>query len=226
MAIPTVVSCGTLAAGTGDVSPAWGTHNTGDLGLLFVESFNQAVATPTDWIPLPGSPAALVSSTRLTGFYRFATSAAESAPLVTDPGDHVVAVILTLRGTKTTNPFNTASSGASGGSTTIGICPGLLTTANECLIVGVMAYGVDSAGPISSLEANATLASVTEQHDAGSVDGNGGGIIIITGTKAIAGFVDMTTSTVTSTGYASMTFAVQSPEAAGVGYSRARVVNQ
>ena len=209
MAIPTVVSVGTTTAGVGAIEPPWGTHASGDLGLLFVETVDQAV-TPTDWLVVPNSPILNVAlTTRLSVFYRFATSAAESAPVVADPGEHAVGVVITFNGVDATNPFHAIAGMGGAGATASGSFPALLTSVNDCLIVHAMSWNLDNAGPIAGAATNALLASITEQHDAGTLDGNGGGIVVITATLAAAGPTGATTATFTAAGAASMTIALQ-----------------
>jgi hypothetical protein len=70
-------------------------------------------------------------------------------------------------------------------------------TAN-CLIVLAATRDNDSGAASWSLEANASLGSVAERFDDGSTAGNGGGIVVETGTLATAGATGATTATVVS----------------------------
>lgn len=88
------------AAGSGsETAPAWPSHSAGDLGVLLVESAGGTVATPTGWIAGPVCDNAAFS-TKMSTFYRFATSGAESAPSLSGGTNHMWGVILTYTGVK------------------------------------------------------------------------------------------------------------------------------
>jgi len=89
--------------------------------------------------------------------------------------------------------------------------PAATTTIGNTLIVGIAARDISGAGAIASGEANANLTSLTERMDSGTVDGNGGGLIVYTGVKAAPGSTGNTTATVTSTINAYMTVALKPP---------------
>ena len=56
-------------------------------------------------------------------------------------------------------------------------------------------YSGDGAGPLFSLESNADVTTLTERNDEGTALGNGGGVVLYTGTIAAAGNVRSTTFT-------------------------------
>jgi hypothetical protein len=113
-AIPKFQAAGAAVSNTIAVSPAWPTHLTNDIALLFVESANEAItlSTPAGFVEITNSPqgtgtAAGTAATRLAVFWCRATSSAMGAPTVADPGDHVIAQILTFRGCVTSgNPWD------------------------------------------------------------------------------------------------------------------------
>jgi hypothetical protein len=200
MAAPTFVALGTPATGIGDVVPGLPTgHTTNDLLLLAVETSAQAVATPTGYTIVPNFPIEnATATTRLSLFYKF-DNGSEAAPTVTDPGDHAYAVIIAYRGVDTLNPFHQiAGLPHATGTTSIGWA-GMKTSIDDCMIVCVASWNIDNAGPLTSAVTNSSLASLSTRQDAGTTDGNGGGLIIIDGTKAARGSVLSTTCTLGTT---------------------------
>ncbi len=136
---------------------------------------------------------AVIAGTRLSVFYRFATSNAESAPSITGPGDHVWGVIATYTGVNISTPFHALASGWCQGSTALNIAANSITTiVDDCMVVHAIAWNIDNAGPLSSGETNSLLASLSERYDGGTTTGDGGGIVIIDGTKATRGYCGMT----------------------------------
>lgn len=198
------------AAGTGhETSVAWPTHVTDDLGILRIETATEAPPTPSGWLPFPIA-AVQQSGTRLTMFYRFATSNAESN--VTIPGvavNHAWGQITTYRNVNKTNPFGSIVSYYSAAAATAHYWPQFKTHRDDELVVFAFAYGTDSVGPMSSAEACSALANLTERYDAGTVTANGGGLIGITGEMATPGIVTELTHTLVSTGLALIAFSLR-----------------
>lgn len=196
------------AAGTGTTGdPSWPSHSTGHLGLLFVESSGaNPVDTPSGWTVITGFPV-VTPSTRLSGFYKFAASGSETAPTVTGTSlDHTWAVIVTYTGVNALNPFHLVATSISNSTTRKG-WPGLTTYLADCMIVNVLAWQIDNAGPLGSGEVNADLGSLTERYDAGTISGDGGGLYINDGTKAARGsftFTEVTFSSAVVAGFATI----------------------
>jgi hypothetical protein len=189
------------AVGTGsETAPAWPTHAAGDFGILFVESQAGTIATPTGWTALP---ACASTTTKLSMFYRFATSAAEGAPSLSGGTDHMWGVILTYTGVNTSTPIHGVSvqPRVTG---TAHVIPGTTTFIDDCLIVLAVAWAPDNAGPLSSGETNADLGSLSERYDAGTVTGNGGGLVVLDGTLATHGKVGLTAITFSAGGVIAM----------------------
>lgn len=185
MTIPAFSQAGTLAHGIGDIVPAWPTHATGHLGILWVETNGQAVATPAGWTLI--DKISVGGTVQLTAFYRFATSSGESAPTIVDPGDHASAVITTYTGVHTLYPIHAVGASGQNGSSTAGTLSPVKTSLPDCLIVQGVAWALDSAGPLLTSFTNAALSNLTERFDAGSTDGDGGGIAVADGGLATAG---------------------------------------
>lgn len=198
-------------AGTGsETAPAWPTHLTGDLGILAVEHGSGTVATPSGYTIVPGSPI-VQGATTLSLFSKVAESAAEGAPSLSGGTDHMWGVMLVVRGQDTTDFLHALATAISTGATTSGFAPGTRTDEADCLVLHVLAWNADNAGPIASSWANASLANVAEQYDAGTVTGNGGGLTVASGELATAGVVAIGTVTLTSTGFAVATLAIRPP---------------
>lgn len=199
------------AAGTGsETAPAWPTHASGDFGLLCVETSSGTVTTPSGWT-LVGSVAASGVPTSLFVFYRFATSSSETAPSLAGGNNHLWGAIVTYTGVNTSTPVHGVAVQPQKTSADHTL-PGSTTFLDDCMIVHACAYGADNAGPMSSGETNADLGSLTERYDAGTITGNGGGVVIIDGTKATAGRFRGTVVTMTSTGTAALTVALQAAD--------------
>jgi len=199
-ALPFFVAAGTMAEGVGNVIPGLpAALQEKDIMLLFVETANQTVSAPSGWVATADSPqgtgtAGDVAATSLSVFWKRAT-AVESAPTVTDPGDHAIAQILSFRGCiDTGDPWDVTSGNTAASSTSVSI-PGDTTTVANCLVVLAVSNGTDSATAQTSGYANTDLANLTERTDVNSTQGNGGGFAVATGEKATAGAYGATTAT-------------------------------
>src|SRR5207244_7520025 len=101
---PTYQAAGTIQSGTGTLTVAWPAHAIGDIGLLILETQNEAVTLGTNaanWTSVTNSPqgtGTTSTGTRLTVFWSRATSTSMGAVGVNDSGDHQIAQILTFRG--------------------------------------------------------------------------------------------------------------------------------
>lgn len=215
MAIPTFQAAGAPAeAIAGAVSPAWPTHQAGDIGLLIVESEHHvSLSVAAGFRPVetgrrkaqgPGTG----TFTCLSVFWCRADSAAMATPSVHHTGDHVRAIILTYRGCGSTgNPWNKVQTTVNETSSTAVTFPAVTTTDADCLIVHILSHDIDT-GQLSS-QTNANLANITEHYDQGSGIGSNGGVSIFGGDKAVAGDTGNTTATFShSTAFVTMTLAL------------------
>ena len=195
MAIPTVVAAGTVASGTGGVSPGVPAgYAADDIFLLFCETNGETVSTPSGWTIAPDSPVTDTGAgtCRLSVFYRRAT-ASESAPSIADPGNHIIARILAIRGCVTSgSPFDVSEATPNAGDTPFSVA-GVTTTVADCLIVVAVAETTDSTSAQFSGWTNAGLSSLTEWLDNFTTSGAGGGFGVVTGGKATAGATGDTT---------------------------------
>jgi len=200
---PKFRSAGDFISGTGALTVTLPTGwQEDDLFLLFVETANQAVSTPTGWTELSSSPqgtgtAGGTTATRITAYYKYATSS-ESSVSVADPGDHAGAFILALYNVDQTTPFDVMS-GDTASSSTFVTFPSVTTTIDKCLILNAIGSMVDVATPRISNLVNANLLELTELVDVSTTQGNGGGLAVASGLKVAAGSTGGTTATLATT---------------------------
>lgn len=212
---PTYQLAGTAAASITTGSPAWPAHQTGDIGILAVESCGgEPVSLSTDagfvQIGTAQATGATTAGTQITLYWCRATSNAMGAPTIADPGDHVYAIIYTFRGCIAEgNPVNANGGGVKASASTSVSVTGVTTTVENCLVAAFCTKDLDSAAAFMSAQSNGSLSSLTEQNDAGTTQGNGGGIALTTGIKAVAGATGTMTATVTSSINAFMTIALR-----------------
>lgn len=198
--VPTVVSVGTIFNNTGvPTATLPGTHAANDILLLLIQTSNEAFTTPTNYKRL--GPAngwgnsATAGSLRLFAFWK-RDGGAESAPTLTDSGDHTMGVMIALRGCATgQDPIRLLGNQQKRATSTTGTGPVGTTKIDNSLILTIFAHGIDSATAQASAAANASLSSVTEQFDGSTTDGTGGGIVVISGTMVTHGDVVATTTT-------------------------------
>lgn len=198
--LPAIVGASVAVAGTGDLTVGLpGNLRENDIMLLFVETANEVVAAPSGWVAVADSPQGTgtpgdAAATRLSVFWKRAVLS-ETAPVITDPGDHVVAQIFAARSCIATgNPWDVTSGNTGSSSTSVSI-PGDTTTVNNCLVVLAVSNGTDTATPQTSGYTNGDLSSLAEVDDFNSTQGNGGGFAVATGGKATAGTYGATTAT-------------------------------
>jgi hypothetical protein len=202
-AFPVFVAAGTPAGGIGEISPGlpagW---EEGDDLFLFVEFVNNSVVpTATGYTAVPGFPqnstGSVATQTNLHVLHRQAQVGDTDPTVSPAPTNHQYAVILGFRGAFAAgDPWDVISEGSEATSDTSVLVPGDATTVDDCLIVVAVADALDDASTARIASwANADLANIIERFDAGTIQGNGGGLGIITGEKASAGPYGDTTAT-------------------------------
>lgn len=204
------VLVGTTSTGTGAVTPAPNaSHASGDIEYLLVENSGEAavaLTTAAGFASVSGGqanaggtgPGTAVADIDL--FWR-RWNGSDGNPTITDVGNHLQAVIVSVRGglaSGTPHEAVTASS-ETGNSDTSGSATGGTSTVNGCLILVAVATALpdalaEAATHISSW-ANSNLTSVTERKDSTTDSGNGGGLACATGEQASAGAWGATTYT-------------------------------
>ena len=203
MAVPTVRAVGAVSSGVAAACTPGLPAGTvaGDLLLMFCESDNQAV-TVSGWTEVPNSPqtsdGATATDTRLTIFYRIATSGSD-ATTTNAPADHVSGRIIGITaGTyDTSEPFNVTAGSTDATEDTSGSTPTITTNRNDCLIITALSHGHDAANSTANYASwtNASLTGLVEQIDNQRTAGNGGGFGVATWTLATAGATGVTTVT-------------------------------
>ncbi len=201
------------AMGAGhDTTPVIPTHASGDYMLLPVESAADDVPTPSGWTKI-GSWFDSTDSTCLTLFERFATSSSETNPSISS-ADHAYGAVYLATGVNPSNARHNLSPHFTPSRVGLSTAPGLTTQLPNCLILNIWSRHIDNqTGALSSGAVNATVdgGTLTTQFDAGTIAGNGGGLVIIESAKAVAGVVGFTNiSFSVSVGSAVVTLALQS----------------
>ena len=216
-AIPNWQATGTKATGTTTASVGWPTHVADDIGLLVIETSSQVATEGTSgWTQVTNSPQDATGS-RLTVFWKRATSGAESnATVNVTTGNHIIAYIATFRGADPTgDPFDITAGGVLTPAGTGVTLTGITTTVANTLIIAVVSNSVDSNTAQSSGWTNSNLAtpSMAEVADLSTNAGDGGGIGIATGGKAGIGATGNSTATIGSSVSGWMHLALKEPAA-------------
>ena len=201
MAAPRYIGKSAFASGTGALTVAALTGTVaGDVILLFVESANESISTPTGYSVLATQigtgTAAAAGGVRIASFIRILEDAADTATTVDDSGDHTTAIKMLFRDTALSlgNLYTSATSTQD--ATTAMVFPSVTTLTDESLVVLAVALDTDAASTATvGAVTNANLTSITERHDQTAIASFGGGLAVITGRKATAG--DTGTSTAT-----------------------------
>jgi hypothetical protein len=197
--LPTVRGVGTNVIGTGAISPGLPTGTAeNDILVLFLVTNNQAI-TVSGWTECGNSPQSdATDGIRLSVFWKRA-GASEAAPTTSDSGTYQIGQIVgVVGGFRTGDPFDATNGGTAGALVNTMTIPGPTTTSANCLVLA--AAGINHNGDFSgwfSGWTNAALGSITERMDQTKTSGAGagGGFGVVSGTKATAGAVGNTTST-------------------------------
>lgn len=183
----------------GDIDFTSSGRVAGSLLHIVVTSANQAISAPTGFVELPtdspqGQGTAGSSGGVAIALFEKISDGTETTVNIGDTGDFQYAVGFvyppgTVVEASAGNDEALSGSGTFGG----------VTTAGQALIASYVATNNDQTGGSWSGQANANLASVTERHDAGTAAGQGGGIMLVTGTKETPGATGNTTATQSNT---------------------------
>jgi hypothetical protein len=197
-----------------------------DILLLVAETDNQAVtiASPAGYVEIPNSPqtsstGSNTTKTRLTVFWK-RHSGSEASVVTNDPGDHITVGVIVVRGCITTgNPWDVIAADIKTPSSTAVSAPGLTTTVDDCLIFAICARGLDNQNAqFVNGWTNASLSGVSNHSEYRGSQGNGGGFGMASGTKALAGLVSPTTTTMANASenaYITIAFKPPSPPPSG-----------
>ncbi len=220
MAVPTVVGVGTVDSATPWAPTIAGTVLADDIIILVVEQIgNEAATVATGFAHVTGSPNNIDTTTRLNVLWKRAVGG-ETSVTVTGPVDHAVTRTITIRGCKTTgNPWTgTPATSQDTAVNATATWPAFTTTVADSLILFLIATGRDSAvANLGALSGGTGLTNVVEQMDNWVTTAGGGGIGLITATKAATGTTGSPTATMGSTdSKALMTLALEPAPAAAI----------
>jgi len=204
---PTFVAAGSVASGTGAITPALPSGITSnDILLLFLETANEAISIANQnggtWTQVSNSPQSVGTAggsngTRLTVFWsRY--NGTQGAPTTSDSGNHQLGRTIAIRGATTSgDPCNITAGGMESTVDTSGAIPGATTTVANTLVVAAIATSLPDASGTANFSSwtNADLSSVTERTDNTVTAGNGGGLGLATGGKATGGAYTTTSVT-------------------------------
>lgn len=183
MAAPTFVAAGNPLSAVGSFTVSWPVHEADDIGLLVVETANQAAVldTAAGFVEITNQgtgTAGTDAATRLTFFWCRATSSSMTPPVVGDSGARQQAVILTFRGCETSgNPWDVFAGSVQAAASASIVIPGATTTGTDRLCV----LGVSNSNGIGDPEVqptpvNSSLTNVTKRISS-QPDGLGGGVL-------------------------------------------------
>lgn len=200
-------SVGAEATGTAAVVPGlpagW---QEDDILILFVNSANEAIATPGGWTEVSASPqgtgtGATAGAVRLGVFWKRATSG-EVAPTVADTGNHTYAVIAAyVDCVDSGDPVDVSAGDTVSSPSSAVTWPTITTTVDDAQIVTLISTGQDAAiGALLPVTiTNANLVDPEVRFDDGSVSSFGGSLSIGDGMKVALGATGTTTATLQNT---------------------------
>jgi hypothetical protein len=217
--IPSYIAKGTPRATSGSTTVGYPTGVTTDDILILLQETNASDAAPTapsGWAEITNSPSTDSTFTRLSAFwkrYDGTGSDVTSGMLLSDAGDHQIAVILGFRNCiQTGNPWDVTAAGSNGASDTSMSLPSVTTTGTNRLILLAAStdYEQDDTGAEFSGWTNASLTGITEILDFHEDNGDGGGIGAAYGFMATAAATGATTATSANAGrHAYLTIALK-----------------
>jgi len=200
---PTVVNVGAVTSSASAITPAFPTSIVADDILVTVAECEGvtspgAYTLPSGWAHITGSPMQEGTNTRLWVIWR-RYDGVFTAPSLGDSGDHNVGRMIAIRGCPTTgNPWDVAAAAVEATSDTSATWPGVTTTIPDTLILEIIATGADIATAQVGTLTNATYTNIVEQMDNWIITGNGGGVGMVSATKATAGATGQSTATLTT----------------------------
>ena len=181
MSAPLVHAVGDSVAGVGDITVAWPDHAPDDVGILLVESSNQAPATPSGWAVINNTGTGTAGNNAATMIYAFykrtSLTNTEANVVVTDTGNRQIGVIVTVRGCIASgNPVDISPTNVHATVSTAVSIPPVTTTVDETLIFNVLtnSLGTSIATVQNSTLSNPALQSLARRLNTQS-EGIGGG---------------------------------------------------
>ncbi len=183
------------------VSPVWPSHLANDIGIMIVETGGDGTTTTANgWTHITGSPVVDVATTagsKLNILWRRAATNAEATVATNTGVDHQIAQIYTFRGAiETGNPWDVIATGIKTAASVTATAPSVTTTVANTLVLLIVGRPDDTVSTTHfGAFTNAGLGTITERGEAGSNNGHGGGFVLTTGTRAVAGATGTSAST-------------------------------
>jgi len=222
MAITYVGAGAGASAATGTTAPPLPAGlATNDILWLVIEHANQTTTIATTgggtWTQVTGSPqgTGTVGGLSSAGIqvYWSRYDGSQTAPTITDSGDHTAARIYAFRGCKVTgSPINASVGSVGATSNTALSATGLTTTAANCWVL-VAATLMDDGMDFGATWTNANLTAITVRNASfAHTAGGDGRLILVTGERVTAGVVAATTNTLTAASVKAHVVAALEPE--------------
>lgn len=188
-----------------------------DVFIMPLESTETLTLSPDNgFAAIVGGTAALGATVTCATFIARTAGYLQLAATTNDPANHGYGVVVRIRGLDPSlslaGLINAIATSTKTGPDTSASAPSVDTTADNCLILNIIARDDDAAGPGFAAWSNANLTAGVEIHDDGTTSGNGGGIGIFAGTMVTRGTVGATTATCNSSANASVTIALNVPD--------------
>ena len=212
----------TSQAGSGSsLTLTWPAHVADDVGLIVIETSGASttLSPPSGWTNVPSTPVIDVATTAGSTLYvwwKRAESSSEATVATGATGDHIVTRLFTFRGCVTTgNPWDVTTTGTKTTASIVATVPALTTTVDNTLITMVVGRPDDSLSTNHfGVPVNVNLTSLQERGESGTSLGNGGGFVVSTGIKVVAG--NTGTSTLTKSASTTDTYVVLALKAEAV----------
>lgn len=178
----------------------------GDFLLLLVQTDDvNMIATPVGWTSLYNAPDGF-GGHKFAMFWKFKET--DETVFIADPGDHVIASVLTFRNTDSSAPIDAL--GAVNIKQYIQVntgqgMPSITTAFDGDFVLAIISHDHVTESATSSAWSNSSLSSTSELIDISTTLGWDGGFGVWGGLKSTAGATGVTTlTTVNDSGYAQM----------------------
>jgi hypothetical protein len=201
-AVGTVATAGSNTTASPGLPSGW---QADDIHVIVIETENEPVPAMTGWSNVGSGTINLATGTVTAITIRWRRAVAgDAAPVVPTPGagagTHIIARVIGFSGCPTTgDPWDVSLFGTENVSDTTVAFPNVTTTTANCMIVHAFSTGHDvNTAQSSGAGTNAALTGLTNRMNNWTSTTGGGGFAMITGTKATAGAVGSTTTTLTT----------------------------
>lgn len=177
-------------------------NNKQDIGVLwYAGAGDNPIVTPTGWTQVTGSPVwgGATADARLHVYTR-TLFGGETPPTIADvasDGEKSSGIFIIRNSSGLDVNPTTATVAAAAPAAAVSF-PNITPVSTNCLVVNIMAHGIDAAGPQLGVLTNAGLTTLFKHVDNGSAQGSGTGCIVGAGVRAAASAPGSTTGTLLS----------------------------